>query len=91
MIIDVVEVETFEAGLGEFLAFLQIELGSELSPAGLSNEIVFEVVALEDVIKVVGLHLIGTNGKVLEGDVGPGTGGDGFRTDGKGDYHKRKE
>lgn len=83
-----IEMETFEAGLGDILGLFFVELWSELSEIGFADERVVEVVAFEDIIEVVGLHLVGTDGKVFESDVGPGTSWYGFRADGKGDYQQ---
>jgi hypothetical protein len=67
---------------------LFVELGSELSEVGFADECVVEVVAFEDIIEVVGLHLVGTDGEVFESDVGTGTSGDWFGADGEGDDHE---
>ncbi len=88
MVIDMIEMKTFEAGLGDILGLFFVELGSELSKIGFADERVVEVVAFEDIIEVVGLHLVGTDGEIFEGDVGPGTSRDGLRADGKSDYQQ---
>ena len=57
-----IEMEIFQSWLRECLAFYHIEFGTELSEVGLSNECKIQVITFEDVINIIGLHLIGTDG-----------------------------
>jgi hypothetical protein len=88
VVIDMIEMETFESGLWDILGLFFVELGSKLSEIGFTEERVVEVVAFEDIIEVVGLHLVGTDGEIFESDVRPGTSGNGLRADGKSDYQE---
>ena len=65
MVLNMIHVDILQSSLGDILALVQLELGSEMCEIGFTNKSVVQVVSLEKVVEVELLRFAGTDGEIL--------------------------